>query len=36
MRKKADEENRIQQMTRDFKDAGTVASIPNDTSSADQ
>jgi hypothetical protein len=35
-RNKADEENQIQQMTRNFKDAGTIANIPNDASSADQ
>jgi hypothetical protein len=29
-RNKAEEENQIQQMTRNFKDEGTIASIPND------
>jgi hypothetical protein len=32
----AEEENQVQQMTRNFKDAGSIVSIPSDASSADQ
>jgi transposase len=35
-RNKAQEENQIRHLTRDFKDAGTIPSIPNDASSAEQ
>jgi hypothetical protein len=35
-RNNAEDENQIQQMTRHFKDAGTIASIANDACSADQ
>jgi hypothetical protein len=35
-RNKAEEKNQIQQMTRNFKDAGPIVSIPNDASSPDQ
>jgi hypothetical protein len=35
-RNKAGEENQIQQMTQNFEDAGTIASMLNHTCSADQ
>jgi hypothetical protein len=35
-RKKVEEENQIQQITRNFDDSGTIASISNDACSADQ
>jgi hypothetical protein len=35
-RNKAEEENQIQDLARDFKDARTMGRIANDTSSADQ
>jgi hypothetical protein len=35
-RNKAEEEDQIQQMTENFKDAGRIASIPNSACSADQ
>jgi hypothetical protein len=35
-RNKAEEENQIRDLTRDFKDGATIPSIANDACSADQ